>query len=877
MHLRTASCPAFSTFLNMPCPVWMDGNGNFAAGTITASLKGGSTEFTGEVDGDISGTMKALKVNTVSGIKASKVAACTYKVANATNKPMPKFLAAYGVDGSLTATMLGSLTEEKLNFKISAIANRLETLNNSVTSTIQSEIQQALSKWSHSNVHTSAMSNNREYHPSDKLSVRTLQYDHVTTDTFNTTLESYTTNEYLNTTLQDYVTNINLTTTLQPYVTTDAAASTIQSQLQAAIPNINLAQQLEPYVTSENLTTTLSNYVTSSSLTTTLSNYVTSSSLTTTLENYATTSSLSNYVTSASLTTTLLNYVTSASLTSTLSSYATNAAVFTDIVNELTTNMSGDVVFSGTANSLTNTIRATSAGTGNRVSSDAIFTAINDYVTSLKYTSSQIAGTAGTYGISGVNSFTTWLQYNLLQNTSLMGENTSLSQWVISQLTGTNGFLNVNTANGILNPSTPATTGNPILYTAASGGTFASATATSGLSTNLLYGTIPTSSLIGAISTASLSGDLAASNTNLTLDVNILLKNNGTFFSASQTLQSYVQTLGQLIVNGVGTSATGTFIHIGNGYAADNSLAIGQGTASYSGASLSITSALLNAIAIGGASDVAAGASAGALHDIVLGSGATSSSSGAGNAIVIGSARTGQLGPTVNGIGSIAIGSSSDLSPGANVQATYAIALGAGSSIASLCTTSIAIGNNSKVTSANSCAIGPSTVASGTTSCAVGPSAIASGATSCAFGTSAVASGSNACAVGYGASVSANNAIQLGNSSMQAIKSYAPLVSQQQVTTFSANLTINGSMSDGTMIIKGTGLYTSGTAIGTFTIFVPSGFTAVITVSPSSASAAACPICATISNSTVTVYATGTYFGATATWYYHIGYYSSAF
>jgi hypothetical protein len=62
-----------------------DGSGNFSAGTITASLSGSATSFSGALAGDVTGTQGATVVGSVGGATAASVAAATTLANGATS------------------------------------------------------------------------------------------------------------------------------------------------------------------------------------------------------------------------------------------------------------------------------------------------------------------------------------------------------------------------------------------------------------------------------------------------------------------------------------------------------------------------------------------------------------------------------------------------------------------------------------------------------------------------------------------------------------------------------------------------------------------------------------------------------------------------
>ncbi len=92
-----------------------DGSGNFSAGTITAALSGNaatatfattagsSTNFTGTLSGDVTGTQSATVVALVGGEPAANVAAATVTVENATSANTPNTLIERDSTGSFIA------------------------------------------------------------------------------------------------------------------------------------------------------------------------------------------------------------------------------------------------------------------------------------------------------------------------------------------------------------------------------------------------------------------------------------------------------------------------------------------------------------------------------------------------------------------------------------------------------------------------------------------------------------------------------------------------------------------------------------------------------------------------------------------------------
>jgi hypothetical protein len=86
-----------------------DSSGNFSAGTITANLNGNatsatnSTNFSGSLSGDVTGTQNATVVSFVGGQTAANVAAATVLVENATNLNNPNTLVLRDGTGSFAA------------------------------------------------------------------------------------------------------------------------------------------------------------------------------------------------------------------------------------------------------------------------------------------------------------------------------------------------------------------------------------------------------------------------------------------------------------------------------------------------------------------------------------------------------------------------------------------------------------------------------------------------------------------------------------------------------------------------------------------------------------------------------------------------------
>ncbi len=94
-----------------------NGSGNFAAGTITASLSGNATtattatNFTGSLSGDVTGTQGATVVSTVGGQTAANVAAATVLANAATPLDTPSTIVERDSSGNFAAsTIVASLT-----------------------------------------------------------------------------------------------------------------------------------------------------------------------------------------------------------------------------------------------------------------------------------------------------------------------------------------------------------------------------------------------------------------------------------------------------------------------------------------------------------------------------------------------------------------------------------------------------------------------------------------------------------------------------------------------------------------------------------------------------------------------------------------------
>jgi hypothetical protein len=98
--------------------VLRDGSGNFFAGTITANLSGNATtatsattagsttNFTGPLVGDVTGTQGATVVSFVGGQSAANVAVATTEANNATNADMPNTIVKRDASGNFSAGII---------------------------------------------------------------------------------------------------------------------------------------------------------------------------------------------------------------------------------------------------------------------------------------------------------------------------------------------------------------------------------------------------------------------------------------------------------------------------------------------------------------------------------------------------------------------------------------------------------------------------------------------------------------------------------------------------------------------------------------------------------------------------------------------------
>ena len=107
-----------ATNLNTPSTiVKRDGSGNFSAGTITASLSGNattattSTNFSGSLLGDVTGTQTATVVSSVGGQSAANVASATVAANAATSVNTPNTIVKRDASGNFSAgTITASLS-----------------------------------------------------------------------------------------------------------------------------------------------------------------------------------------------------------------------------------------------------------------------------------------------------------------------------------------------------------------------------------------------------------------------------------------------------------------------------------------------------------------------------------------------------------------------------------------------------------------------------------------------------------------------------------------------------------------------------------------------------------------------------------------------
>jgi hypothetical protein len=98
-----------------------DGVGNFSAGTITATLNGNaltantSTNFSGSLSGDVTGTQSSTVVSSVGGLSSSTVASGVTLANNSTNLNSPSTIVRRDASGNfnagtITATLIGNVT-----------------------------------------------------------------------------------------------------------------------------------------------------------------------------------------------------------------------------------------------------------------------------------------------------------------------------------------------------------------------------------------------------------------------------------------------------------------------------------------------------------------------------------------------------------------------------------------------------------------------------------------------------------------------------------------------------------------------------------------------------------------------------------------------
>jgi hypothetical protein len=115
---KVANSATTATSVNTPNTIVLrDGSGNFSAGTITANLNGNattattSTNFSGSLSGDVTGTQGATVVSSVGGQSAANVAAATVLANGATSANVANTIVKRGATGNFSAGAV-SVTDE---------------------------------------------------------------------------------------------------------------------------------------------------------------------------------------------------------------------------------------------------------------------------------------------------------------------------------------------------------------------------------------------------------------------------------------------------------------------------------------------------------------------------------------------------------------------------------------------------------------------------------------------------------------------------------------------------------------------------------------------------------------------------------------------